>query len=43
MAANLAKQLNLPTAKVQQALAKVMPGRPQGAAPQPPSTSTTQS
>ncbi|WP_028060196.1 hypothetical protein [Candidatus Solirubrobacter pratensis] len=32
MAANLAKALDLPTAKVQQALAKVMPGRPQGAA-----------
>jgi hypothetical protein len=32
MAATLAEQLNLPTAKVQAALAKVLPGRPQGAA-----------
>jgi hypothetical protein len=39
MAANLAKQLNLPTSKVQQALAKYLPARPQGAAPQAPSTS----
>ena len=39
LAANLAKQLKLPTAKVQQALAKVLPGRPPGAAP--PGTSTT--
>jgi hypothetical protein len=41
MAANLAKQLNLPTAKVQAALAKVLPGRPQGAAPQAPSAGTS--
>jgi hypothetical protein len=42
MAANLAKQLNLPTSKVQQALAKYLPARPQGAAPQAPSSSTSQ-
>jgi hypothetical protein len=43
IAANLAKQLNLPPATVQQALAKVLPRRPQGAAPQAPSTSSGQS
>jgi hypothetical protein len=42
MAANLAKQLNLPTSKVQQALAKYLPARPQGAAPQAPSAGTSQ-
>jgi hypothetical protein len=41
LAANLAKQLNLPTAKVQQALAKFLPGRPQGAAPKAPGTSSS--
>lgn len=39
LAANLAKQLNMPTTKVEQALAKVLPGRPQGAASQAPSSS----
>ena len=34
LAANLAKQLNLPASQVQQALAKVLPGRGQGATPQ---------
>ena len=43
MAANLAKQLNLSTAKVQQALAKILPARPQGTAPQAPSTSSSPS
>jgi hypothetical protein len=42
LAANLAKQLNLPTSKVQQALAKYLPARAQGAAPQAPSTSSSQ-
>jgi hypothetical protein len=37
MAAGLAEQLNLPTDKVQQALDKVMPRRPQGAGAQAPS------
>jgi hypothetical protein len=42
LAAGLAEQLNLPTDKVQQALDKVMPRRPQGSAPQAPSASPTQ-
>jgi hypothetical protein len=41
LAANLAKQLNLPTAKVQQALAKVLPRRPPGTAQQAPSSSSS--
>jgi hypothetical protein len=43
LAANLAKQLNLPVSKVQAALAKVLPGPGQGAAPQAPSTSSSSS
>jgi hypothetical protein len=43
LAANLAKQLNLPTATVQQALAKILPRGPQGTAPQAPSTGSSSS
>jgi hypothetical protein len=43
LAANLAKQLNLSTTKVQQALAKVLPRGAQGAAPQASSTSSSPS
>jgi hypothetical protein len=43
LAANLAKQLNLPVAKVQTALAKVLPGRGGGAAPPASSSGSTQS
>jgi hypothetical protein len=42
LAAGLAEQLNLPTDQVQQALAKVLPGRPQGAAPPAASATPTQ-
>jgi hypothetical protein len=43
LAANLAKQLNLSTTEVQQALAKVLPRGAQGAAPQASSTSSSPS
>jgi hypothetical protein len=42
LAAGLAKQLNLPADQVQQALNKVMPGRPQGPAGQAPSATPGQ-